>query len=61
MIWKFVKMFQDTGIVDVVDGVAWSTIVAAYRIAGDSEGLTANYLEYAHTRGLCYINCQRAV
>ena len=60
MIWKYVKMFEETGNVDVVGRVAWSTAVAENRIGGDSEGMTASYLENAHTRGLRYTNCQRA-
>jgi hypothetical protein len=53
MIWKYVKMFEETGNVDVVGRVAWSTAVAEDRIAGDSEGLTASYFENAHTHGDC--------
>ena len=52
-------MFEETGNVDVVGRVAWSTAVAEDRIGGDSEGLKTNYLENAHTRGLRDTNCQR--
>lgn len=60
VIEKYVKMFKETGNVDVVGRVAWSTAVAEDRIGGDSEGLTASYLENVHTRGLRYTNRQRA-
>jgi hypothetical protein len=49
MIRKFVKIFVETGNVDVMGRVSCSTAVAEVWVAGDSDGQTANYMEIAHT------------
>jgi hypothetical protein len=48
MAWKFVKMFDKTGNVDVASRVALSTAVAEDRMASDTDGLTASNTEIAH-------------
>lgn len=48
MVWKSVKMIEDTGIVDVLGRVTRCTTVAEDLVAVDTDGLTASNTESAY-------------